>query len=221
MTKGKSKRVEPIRDLGKIRELRGMLLDHPRDRCLLDWGLETGLRASEILSIRAGDVIEKRAGEEVSVGQKKTGGRRRRLITMNDRLYESTQRWLAAAEPPLGPEDFLFRSQKAPVLTVVSVSAMVKRWCERVGLVGNYASHSLRKTWGYWQRQSGTPLPLLMEVFGHATQRQTLDYLCIQPEEVEDVYKRDIYASRAPDPGLSPEQETILAAARAILEERK
>ena len=36
---------------------------------------------------------------------------------------------------------------------------------------------------------------------------------------VSVVYRRDIHALRAPDPGLSPEQETILAAARAILED--
>lgn len=36
----------------------------------------------------------------------------------------------------------------------------------------------LRKTWGYMQRtKQDTPIPLLMQAFGHASQQQTLAYL--------------------------------------------
>lgn len=67
---------------------------------------------------------------------------------------------------------------------------MVKTWCQHVGLKGKYGSHSLRKTWGYWQRlERGTAIPLLMEAFGHATQQQTLAYLGIQAEEIAQIYE--------------------------------
>ncbi len=52
-----------------------------------------------------------------------------------------------------------------------SVSNMVKLWCAEAGLNGNYGSHTLRKTWGYWQYKRGIPLPLLMVAFGHASQK--------------------------------------------------
>ena len=75
---------------------------------------------------------------------------------------------------------------------------MVKTWCAEVGLRGNYGSHSLRKTWGYQQRVlKGKPIPLLMSAFGHATQSQTLDYLCIQDEEIENLYLDMELCSRA------------------------
>jgi len=35
-------------------------------------------------------------------------------------------------------------------------------------------------------------LLLLVEAFGHATQRQTLDYLCIQPQEIQAVYEMEL-----------------------------
>ena len=56
--------------------------------------------------------------------------------------------------------------------------------------MGNYGSHSLRKTWGYWQYMSGNArtMPLLMEAFGHSSQKQTLDYLCIQAKDIEEIY---------------------------------
>ena len=49
-----------------------------------------------------------------------------------------------------------------------------------------------RKTWGYWQRMKGAAIPLLMEAFGHATQQQTLSYLCIQAQEVEEMYQMEL-----------------------------
>jgi integrase len=69
---------------------------------------------------------------------------------------------------------------------------LVKSWCQAVGLEGNYGSHTMRKTWGWWQYKRGKPVPLLMEAYGHATQKQTLDYLCIQAEEVAELYDLEL-----------------------------
>jgi len=74
-------------------------------------------------------------------------------------------------------------------LKVSTLNNLVKDWCTRVNLKGNYGSHTLRKTWGFMQRtKQNTPLPLLMQALGHATQRQTMAYLCIQEKEIENVY---------------------------------
>ncbi len=55
--------------------------------------------------------------------------------------------------------------------------------------------HTLRKTWGYHQRVSfNVGIPELMVCFHHSTQRQTLDYLCIQPEEIKSVYLNVLWA---------------------------
>jgi len=70
---------------------------------------------------------------------------------------------------------------------------MVKAWCADVGLRGNYGSHTLRKTWGYHQlRINNAPIPLLMDAYGHATQRQTLEYLCIEDEEIAELYELEL-----------------------------
>ena len=82
------------------------------------------------------------------------------------------------------------KSQRDAVLTVPSVHRLVKGWCRAINLKSNYGSHTLRKTWGYHQRVTfGTDLPRLMVCFNHSTQRQSLDYLCIQPQEIKDVYE--------------------------------
>ena len=53
----------------------------------------------------------------------------------------------------------------------------------------NYGSHSLRKTWGFWQYKHETPIPLLIEAFGHQMQRQTMAYLGIQAMEVAQIFE--------------------------------
>jgi integrase len=92
------------------------------------------------------------------------------------------------------PGEHLFKSRKGGgPLTVPTVNNMVKAWCRAVRLKENYGSHSLRKTWGYHQRVTyKVDIPTLMVCFNHATQRQTLDYLCIQPEEIRNVFRNEL-----------------------------
>jgi integrase len=180
--KGSSIRVEPIRERAAIKRIKAHLADNPRNLCLFTLGINTAFRASELLSIRVGQV---RYGEpELEVREKKTGKLRR--VTLNSTALASVRGYLAAVE--LTDDDMLFTGRRG-ALTVPTVTALVKKWCGEAGLRGNYGSHTLRKTWGYWQRVGNkTPVPLLMEAFGHATQRQTLHYLGIQDEEIRDVY---------------------------------
>ena len=94
----------------------------------------------------------------------------------------------------LESDTFAFYSARADVLTVPTFSNMVKAWCEEAGGKENYGSHTLRKTWGYHQLRGNTKtkphlvLPLLMVAYGHSNQQQTLDYLCIQSDEVNSIY---------------------------------
>jgi integrase len=180
--KGSHIRVEPIREKAAIKRIKAHLVEQPRNLCLFTLGINTAFRASELLSIRVGQV---RYGEtELEVREKKTGKRRR--VTLNPTALAVVRAYLDTVE--LADDAALFTGKRG-VLTVPTVTALVKKWCKEAGLRGNYGSHTLRKTWGYWQRVANhTPVPLLMEAFGHATQRQTLHYLGIQDEEIRDVY---------------------------------
>jgi integrase len=116
------------------------------------------------------------------------------MVTLNNSAISSVREWLDSKHgSQLDDDDYLFKSERAEVLEVSTVSKMVKQWCAWVGLKGQYASHTLRKTWGYWQRvERGTPIPLLMSAFGHKTQQQTLEYLCIQESEIANIYELEL-----------------------------
>lgn len=188
-SKGSQIAVEPIRSTKDIKAIKKILADKPRDLCLFTLGINTNLRASDLLRIKVDQVSHLKPGDDLILKEKKTGKVRR--ITLNKAVYKAIRELLLSDN--YSPDDFLFRSQRGAVLTVPSLSRLVKAWCKTINLKGNYASHTLRKTWGYHQRVTfNVGIPELMVCFNHSTQRQTLDYLCIQPEEIKSVYLNEL-----------------------------
>ena len=187
---GSSIKVAPIRHKKSIETIKAMLASrNPMHACLFVLGINTAYRANELLSIRAGQVRGLKAGDTLELKQSKTD--KHRLVALNKSA-------IAAIESLLGArlyknEDCLFTGNKGQVLLVSSVTRLVKGWCQDVGLhKENYGSHTLRKTWGFWQYKRGTPLPLLMEAFGHTTQQQTLQYLCIPSEDIKRIFEMEL-----------------------------
>jgi integrase len=192
--KGSNITVNPIKKLKDIKLIKKALADKPRDYALFVLGINTNLRASDLLSITVEQVIEAKPGHEITLKEKKTGKHRR--ITLNNTAVEAIRGHLKAlqARGRLTLDGPLFVSQRGnKALSVSSLSRLVKKWCIDCNLKGNYASHTLRKTWGYHQRVTfGMDLPTLMVCLNHSSQRQTLEYLCIQPEEIKMVYENEL-----------------------------
>lgn len=180
-------KVEPIKALKDIRSIKKLLADRPRDLALFVVGINTNLRASDLLGLMVSQVG---AGEEsIRIREKKTG--KERHLVLNRAAREAIAGYLKVREP-VSSDEFLFIGQRGPI-TVSTLSHMVKAWCGAIHLKGNYASHTLRKTWGYHQRVTfGVDLPRLTLCFNHSSQRQTLEYLCIQPEEIQEVFDNEL-----------------------------
>jgi len=182
--KGTTIKVEPIKKIKDIKSVKRLIADNPRNLCLFVFGINTNLRASDLLRLRAGDVRYLKQGDAFEIKEKKTAKYRR--ITLNRSVVAAVRILLSST--PYEDSDFLFKGKRG-VLTVPSVNRLVKSWCKEINLRGNYGSHTLRKTFGYMQRtQLNTGIPELMVMFNHSSQKQTLDYLCIQQKEIEDAY---------------------------------
>jgi len=189
--KGSSIKVEPIRDIKSIRAIKKLLKDSPRDLCLFTFGINTAYRAGEILSLSVGQAEHLGVGDRLEIKQSKSG--KYRAITINKTVAKALADWLLV-HPDKRSDAPLFISQRTrKALSVSTLSTVVKNWCGEIGLKGNYGSHSMRKTWGYHQRvKNKQPIPLLMVAFGHASQAQTLEYLCIQDDEIRNLYDMEL-----------------------------
>lgn len=185
--RGSSIKVNPITELSAIKRIKQQLANKPRDLCLFTLGINTAYRANELVSIKVGQVDYLKTQDRLDLKQSKN--KKYRSITLNATAIEAIQNWLEV-HPDVRPDAPLFISAKTKLaLNSVTVTSMVKAWCSKAGLLGNFGSHTLRKTWGYHQRKTfHRPIVLLTQAYGHSSEAQTLAYLCIQREEIEALY---------------------------------
>ncbi|OHB59770.1 MAG: integrase [Planctomycetes bacterium GWF2_42_9] len=184
---GDTIKVEPIRTVKDIKAIKRLLADQPRNLAIFTLGINTNLRASDLLKISVGQLRNLKPEDHFSLREKKTG--KDKNVTINKTVHAAIQ-VLLATMPAAQDDEPLFQSRKGgKPLCVPYLNGLVKSWCAEINLTGNYGSHTLRKTFGYMHRTvNKTDLPTLMQMFNHSSQKQTLDYLCIQPEEIKCAY---------------------------------
>lgn len=180
--------VEPIRSKRAIGNIKKLLVDNPRNLALFVVGINTAYRASDLLTLTVGQVRGLQPGDVLRVKQPKTS--KYRSVTVNSTVANVIEAYLIKGNRNNDDEPLFIGRRGA--LRVPTVTNIVKGWCRDVGLKGNYGSHTLRKTWGFWQRDRGTPIPILMEAFGHASQQQTMQYLGIQADEIAQIYEMEL-----------------------------
>jgi len=193
--KGQKIKVEPITDLEHIKLIKRMLENEPRNLALFVVGINTALRASDLVRIKTEQVRNMQGDHhEIELKEKKT--KKNKRVTLNPACVKVIKNLLATKRFRRKNPKYLFCSRKQSgqdPLYVSSVHRLVKSWCKTINLKGNYGSHSLRKTWGYHKRVTyKTDIPTLMVCLNHSNQKQTLDYLCIQPEEIKEVYMSEL-----------------------------
>ena len=193
--KGAHIKVEPIRYLADIKRIKNHLNNRPRDLGLFTLGINTPLRVSDLLQLTCDQVAGLAPGDSFVIREKRTG--RRLKLGMNRVSFQAVAHLLAApvhsAQGRVPGVRYLFPSRRGEVLLPSSVHRLVKSWCKAIGLEGNYGANSLRKTWGYHQFATfGTDLSRLSTYFNHATRRQTLDYLCLVPEDFKSIFDHEL-----------------------------
>ena len=141
--KGSTIKVEPIKSKKDIQTIKKLLADKHLDLALFTVGINTNLRASDLLRIKVRQVKDLKPNDEIVLNEKKT--KKERRINLNKACIEAIQGLLASKE--YADKDYLFMGQRG-VLTVPTVNAKVKAWCRAINLKGNYGSHTLRKDMG-------------------------------------------------------------------------
>lgn len=186
-------RVEPIRSVKKINDLKKYLLGsgNMRNYALIVLGLNSALRISDILNLIWGDVFnfeQNKFKSHVYIKEKKTGKSKKFLLNQN------ALNALLKLKRELGHinvSDYIFMSregQNKPITRYMAIK-IVKGACEAVGIQEHIGCHSLRKTFGYHSWKKGVPIPVLMELYNHSNQSITKLYLGISQDDIDDVYR--------------------------------
>jgi len=187
--KGSRITVEPIRDEKHIKRVKRLLKDTPRDLLLFTMGINNGLRISDLLKLKAGDVKDLEPGETLKIREQKTG--KINVLMINKSVHKVLREYLSKEGTEY--EDYLFKSRngKNKPLARETVNKMVKKWTK--SFKGNYGTHTLRKTFGYIQRTKyGVSSEVLCKRFGHSSPSITMRYLGIDDREVNGILLNEI-----------------------------
>ncbi|MDF2942942.1 MAG: recombinase XerD [Herbinix sp.] len=179
--------VEPIRDMIKINQMYCYLVSKDQKYGLLfKFGLNTGLRISDVLPVKLKDVLKEdgQFREYFILNEKKTG--KEKKIKINSSLCKEIESYVKNEN--LIPDSYLFWSRKGTCLGRVQAYRVLKAAAEMIGLE-NFGTHSLRKTWGYWTyKASNYNVGLIMDTFNHSSPSITLRYIGVNQDQKDELY---------------------------------
>lgn len=184
--KGQITTTQPIKDLDVIAQIKHTLRNSPRDLALFTLGINSAFRASDILDLQRDDLSDLPDGSmEVFIRERKTGKLRR--VVINKPTAQILRRHLECSNGT-----YLFEGQRGQ-MSVGYFGRLVKKWCAAVGLEGQFATHTLRKSFARLNyEQFGVHLATLMFALNHDSERTTLRYLGLVDEDVAAVYQNAI-----------------------------
>lgn len=147
-----------------------------------------GLRASDTLSLRWEEVLEK---DELQLIEMKT--QKKREIRINQQLKKHISDCFNIIKPA-SLNEFMFISQKGTVYSIQRINVILKNLKKQYNLkLKNFSSHSLRKCFGreiFNRSGSNAELSLvrLSQLFNHSNPSITRRYLGIAKEELMETY---------------------------------
>ena len=184
MNRGRVITTEPLKSLDDVQRVRAVLHGDHRGFALFCLGVNSALRASDILKLKRTDL----KGNELFIREKKT--KKLRRIALNDPTVAAIKAYLAARADT---HEWMFVGQRGK-MTHGYFGKLVKTWFSAAGIPpGQYATHSLRKTFVRINHEVfGVSLGTLMTCLNHSTEQQTLAYVGLTAKDVQETYANEI-----------------------------
>lgn len=189
--------VDPIRDRKKIAQIKNLLRGQRRfrDLLLVVVGINTALRASDLLKLRIGDFVNEQGQIQPRFWIREEKRGKRQEVVINDSIRAALAEYLAAYPGiEADPSHYVFFNARSgsyhEPIRRGQAWKLIAGLCADVGLRGHFGTHSLRKTWGYHARLSGVDLALIMHKLNHTSLAYTKRYLGITDDELEAVVRR-------------------------------
>lgn len=186
-------KVQPIRNLEQIRRIKRNLKT-PETAvmyALFVVGINTNLRISDLRGLTWSSVWAdgtRELRDHIYLTEEKTDKPRR--IKVNQNVTEALNYLLENLPRRPEAKDPVFRNPVTrKVYTREHLSRRMGIEARKVGIQDPISAHSLRKTFGYHAvvtfEQS---LVYVQAAFNHASQKETMDYLCLTDDEISTVH---------------------------------
>lgn len=174
--------VEAIRDIKQIQAMKKVLKKHSeRDYLLFVFGINTGLKISELLQLKVSDVIDSK-GKIVDYLIFQDDEENCRNIFLNNKVKKALKEYLFFSK--YDANTFLFNSPKTnQPISRQQAYRVINDAAKEVGIMTKIGTHSLRKTFGFHAYKQGVAISLLQKYFHHSTPSETLKYIGVSKSE--------------------------------------
>jgi integrase/recombinase XerC len=156
-----------------------------RDRAILELLYSSGLRVSELNSIKTGDADLTSSFVKV-LGK----GGVERIVPMGSKAIGAIKYFLEKRNELTPKVDYLFINSRGGRLSVRSVRRIVKKYANLSGIPKNISPHVLRHTFATHLLGSGADLRAIQEMLGHKSLSTTQRYTHASIEKIMEIYDK-------------------------------
>ena len=155
-----------------------------RDRAIFEMFYSSGLRLSELTSLKSGDVSFADATVRVTGKGNKT-----RVVPVGSHALQALQQWMIVREMlAKHGEPALFLNRHGGAITPRAIQQRLKTWSVKQGLPGHVHPHMLRHSFASHVLQSSGDLRAVQEMLGHSSISTTQVYTHLDFQYLAKVY---------------------------------
>ncbi len=159
-----------------------------RDRAILALLYATGIRASELVALKVGDI-----NFELGIVRVLGKGRKERIVPVAERALEVIQTYIPKRRdmgPASGESETLFLSRTGRPLNREDLFRTVRKYVRRTALRGHISPHTLRHCFATQLLSHGADLRSLQEMLGHADIATTQVYTHVDASRLKAIHKK-------------------------------
>jgi integrase len=169
--------VQPIRDVYIIEQIRNILRKREngaRNELMFTIGINTGLRISDILKLKVGDVHNQ---THILLRETKTAKAKR--VKVNGTVRAAVNEYVNCNNC-CNSDGKLFDISRVQAYRIISGAARI------AGIKDLIGTHTLRKTFGYHHYQKNKDVALLQNIFNHSSPSVTLRYIGVSDDMMDE-----------------------------------
>lgn len=157
-----------------------------KERLIVKLLVYTGVRVSELCSIRINDIDLKSKTLKIRSGK----GDKDRLVVFSDDVVPDLKLYMMESRGRKGKADYLFPTSKSKRISPVTVERIIREIVKRSGVSKKVTPHTFRHTFATSLLRNGADLRIIQILLGHASISTTQIYTHVDERALKKGYER-------------------------------